>query len=67
MSGHAQEVDDRVWVLHHPWFELNTTVVAGALGAVVVDTRGSAAAAHERATRWHVAEPPAAGLAGAAI
>ncbi len=47
MAGRVQEVADRVWVLHHAWFELNTTVVAGDLGAVVVDTRGSAVAAHE--------------------
>ena len=40
-----EEIADRVWVLHHAWFELNVTVVAGTGGAVVVDTHASATAA----------------------
>ncbi len=40
-----EEIADRVWVLHYAWFQLNVTVVAGADGAVVVDTHASARAA----------------------
>lgn len=41
------EVADRVWVLRHPWFDLNVTVVGGARGLVVVDTHASSVAATE--------------------
>lgn len=39
------EVADRVWVLTHPWLEVNSIVVGGAAGLVVVDTLGSDASA----------------------
>lgn len=39
------EVSDRVWVARHDWFDLNITVIAGARGAVVVDTHASEPAA----------------------
>ncbi len=35
------EVADRVWVARHPWFDVNTTVVGGQRGLVVVDTHAS--------------------------
>jgi glyoxylase-like metal-dependent hydrolase (beta-lactamase superfamily II) len=41
------EIADRVWVLRHPWLDLNVTLVGGARGLLVVDTHGSAAAARE--------------------
>jgi glyoxylase-like metal-dependent hydrolase (beta-lactamase superfamily II) len=41
------EVADRVWVLRHPWFDLNVTVVGGDRGLVVVDTHASSLAATE--------------------
>ncbi|MBS4751235.1 MBL fold metallo-hydrolase [Nocardioides sp. zg-ZUI104] len=41
------EIADRVWVLRHPWLDLNLTVVAGERGFVLVDTHGSQAAARE--------------------
>lgn len=41
------EVADRVWVLRHPWFDLNVTVIGGERGLVVVDTHASSVAATE--------------------
>lgn len=41
------EVADRVWVLRHPWFDLNITAVGGERGLVVVDTHASSAVARE--------------------
>ncbi|HWJ66469.1 MAG TPA: MBL fold metallo-hydrolase [Nocardioides sp.] len=41
------EVADRVWVLRHPWFDLNVTAIGGERGLVVVDTHASSAAARE--------------------
>ncbi len=41
------EVADRVWVLRHPWFDLNVTVIGGDRGLVVVDTHASSVAATE--------------------
>ncbi len=41
------EVADRVWVLRHPWFDLNVTAIGGERGLVVVDTHASSAVARE--------------------
>lgn len=41
------EVADRVWVLRHPWFDVNITAIGGERGLVVVDTHASAVAARE--------------------
>ncbi|MFC6153699.1 MBL fold metallo-hydrolase [Nocardioides yefusunii] len=43
--GALREVADRVWVVRHPWLDVNVTVVGSAAGLVVVDSLGSAAAA----------------------
>ncbi|NYD41362.1 MBL fold metallo-hydrolase [Nocardioides panaciterrulae] len=42
-----REVADRVWVARYAWFDVNVTLVGGALGLLVVDTHGSGAAARE--------------------
>ncbi|MDT0201076.1 MBL fold metallo-hydrolase [Nocardioides sp. AE5] len=36
-----REVADRIWVIRHPWFDVNTTVIGGQHGVVVVDTTAS--------------------------
>ncbi|WP_141013593.1 MBL fold metallo-hydrolase [Nocardioides sambongensis] len=41
------EIADRVWVLRHPWLDLNVTAIGGERGLVVVDTHGSGVAALE--------------------
>ena len=41
------EVADRVWVLRHPWFDINLTAVGGERGLVLVDTHASSVAARE--------------------
>lgn len=46
------EVADRVWMLTHPWLEVNSIAVGGAAGLVVVDTLGSDASA--RAVLDHI-------------
>ena len=42
-----EEVAPRVWVAHHAWMHVNITLVGGSDGLVMVDTHGSARAAHE--------------------
>ncbi|WP_036517724.1 MBL fold metallo-hydrolase [Nocardioides sp. J54] len=42
-----EEIADRVWVLRHPWYDLNVTAIGGERGMVVVDTHASAVAARE--------------------
>jgi glyoxylase-like metal-dependent hydrolase (beta-lactamase superfamily II) len=41
------EVGDRVWVARYEWYDVNVTLVGGAAGLLVVDTHGSARAAHD--------------------
>lgn len=41
------EIADRVWVLRHPWLDLNVTAVAGERGLVLVDPHGSRTAGDE--------------------
>lgn len=41
------EVADRVWVLRHPWFDVNIAAIGGERGLVVVDTHASSVAARE--------------------
>ena len=41
------EVAPRVWVAHHAWMHVNTTLVGGSDGLVMIDTHGSAHAARE--------------------
>lgn len=40
-SASLTEVADRVWVLRHPWYDANVTLVGGSNGLVVVDTHAS--------------------------
>lgn len=61
-DGELVEVAERVWVARHAWLDVNTTVVAGEAGLVIVDTLGSERAA--RGLADHVARlalPPGAG------
>jgi glyoxylase-like metal-dependent hydrolase (beta-lactamase superfamily II) len=41
------EVADRVWVARYPWFDVNVSVVAGAVGLLVLDTQASTVLARE--------------------
>ena len=41
------EVAPRVWVLRHPWYDVNLTCVGGERGLLLVDTHASDAAARE--------------------
>ncbi|WP_370290175.1 MBL fold metallo-hydrolase [Nocardioides sp.] len=41
------EIADRVWVLRHPWLDLNVTAIAGDRGLVLVDPHGSRVAGEE--------------------
>lgn len=56
------EVAERVWVVRHPWYDVNLTVVEGSRGLLLVDTHASAAALGEaldvvrRATRAPLVE-----------
>lgn len=47
------EVSDRIWVARHEWFDVNTIVIGGDDGLVVVDTHASAESG--RVLREHVA------------
>ncbi|MDR6172839.1 glyoxylase-like metal-dependent hydrolase (beta-lactamase superfamily II) [Nocardioides zeae] len=44
-DGTFTEVADRVWVARHAWYDVNVALVAGAAGAVLVDTLASERAA----------------------
>jgi glyoxylase-like metal-dependent hydrolase (beta-lactamase superfamily II) len=56
------EVADRVWVVRHPWYDVNVTAVEGERGLLLVDTHASARAFGEvldvvrRASRAPVVE-----------
>jgi glyoxylase-like metal-dependent hydrolase (beta-lactamase superfamily II) len=41
-----REVADQVWVARQEWYDLNVSLVRGSAGLLVVDTQGSARAAH---------------------
>ncbi|WP_028661139.1 MBL fold metallo-hydrolase [Nocardioides insulae] len=46
-SAGFSEISDRVWLLRHPWCEVNLTVVGGQDGLVVIDTLPSSGAADD--------------------